>query len=112
MNLREMNTDQLADLYVEIAPIIENITTGEHWEEISNITEGKLTVGKVLTCVLPMLLKYNRPDVFAIIGAAYGKTADEIAKQHFKITLAMAKEIVTTDFGDFFTQSESEGQKE
>lgn len=112
MNLKEMNTDQLADLYVNIAPLIENITSGKHWEEIAKAGEGELTVKKMLTGVLPLLLKYNRTDVFSIIGAVNGKTAEEIAKQPFPRTLAMAREILTTDFGDFFTLSESEEQTE
>ena len=110
MNLKGMNTDQLADLYVEIAPIIERITEDDHWEEIAKAAEGGLTAKKMLAVILPLLLKYNRADVFSIIGAANGKTADEVAKQPFPKTLAMARDLVTTDFGDFFSQSESEEQ--
>ena len=112
MKLSEMNTDQLADLYVGIAPAIENITTGKHWEEIAKAGEGELTARKMLTVILPLLLKHNRNDVFAIIGATNGTSADQVAKQPFPKTLAMAREILTTDFADFFSQSESEEQSE
>lgn len=107
MKLSEMNTEQLADLYVNIAPAIENITSGEHWEEIAEAGKGDLTAKKMLTGILPLLLKYNRTDVFTIIGAANGKTAGEVAKQPFPKTLAMAREILTADFADFFSLSES-----
>ena len=110
MKISEYNTDQIADLYVEIAPVVENITSGEHWQEISEDVSGDLNVHKMMTIVLPKLLKYNRTDVFAIIGAVNGKTAAEVAKQPFPQTLAEAREIITTDFTDFFTQSVSEDQ--
>lgn len=108
MKFSEMNTDQLADLYCEIAPAIEAITSGEHWEEIAEAAKGELTVGKMLTGVLPKLLKYNRQDVYAILGAANGKTAGEVAKQPFPKTLKMARDLLTQDFEDFFSLSESE----
>ena len=107
MKLSEMNTDQLADLYVEIAPAIERITSGEHWPEIAEAGSGDLTVKKMMTVVLPVLLKYNRADVFAILGAANGKGAKEVAKQPFAKTLADARELLTTDFVDFFSPSAS-----
>lgn len=109
MKLTEMNTDQLADLYVLMAPALENITSGEHWDEIAKAVRGA-TTGKLVTAVLPLLLKYNRKDVYTIIGAANGKSAAEIAKQPFQKTLAEARDIFTADFGDFFSPSVSAAQ--
>lgn len=111
MNLRDMDTDRLADLYVEIAPAIERITEGEHWPEIAETAKGEFTVKALLTATLPKLLKYNRNDVYAILGAVNGKTPEEIAKQPFPKTLAEIRDLATQDFGDFFSLSESEEPK-
>ena len=110
MKLAEMNTDQLADLYVNIAPAIERITSGAHWDEIAASASGELTVKKMMTVVLPLLLKHNRQDVFAIIGAVNGIDAGDVARQPFAKTLAQARELLTMDIGDFFSPSVSEAQ--
>ena len=106
MKLTEMNTDQLADLYVLMAPALENITSGEHWDEIANAVRGA-TTGRLLTAALPLLLKYNRKDLYTIIGAANGKSAAEIAKQPSAKTLAEARDLFASDIGDFLSPSVS-----
>ena len=111
MKIAEMTTDQLTDLYVKIAPPLGNIACGEHWDEIAEAIKGCTGNGaRMLVVVLPMLLKYNRQDIYGVIGAINGKTAEEIAKQPYQQTLSEARDVFSMDIGSFLSPSVSEDQ--
>ena len=104
-----MDTDRFVDIYLEVAPSLEKIMEAEYWKEVVKIAQDGVTGGKLLskllTDVLPLVLKYNRQELYHIIGVVNGKSAEDVAKQPFAQTISEARALLTTDFGDLFTST-------
>lgn len=108
MKLRDYTTDDACRVICEIAPYITNIAIDE---ELS-ATIGKavnpngehltragvlLLAAKRITALLPLLLDKHKLDVFNIVGALNGLTAEEVAAQPFPDTAMQVKEIITDE---------------
>lgn len=113
MKLSELSTEKATDVLCEITPYVCNIVSDEELlSELRNAikTEKALTTAEMIvlgvdkvTKLVPIVLGKRKSDLFGIIGALNGKTADEIAAQNFIVTGKQLKDIIKDrDLLDFF----------
>ena len=110
--LRDLSTNEAADILIQLAPLMDNIANDEELVGIIGKAidkNGKTKIGltmealhRVFTSV-PVLLGSHRPDIFGIIAAVKKKTVEEVASQSFVATKDDIKEILEDeDLIDFF----------
>lgn len=120
MALKDLSTAEAADILVQLAPLMDNITTDkELMERVGKSIEkaGMTKVGiaieamhRVFSCV-PLLLKDHRADVFGIVATVKRKTVAEISGQPIVQTINDIKEILADeDLRDFFDSLKSLGE--
>lgn len=113
MALKDLSTNDAADVLVQISPLIGNITSDEKLMERigkASDTEGLTEVGRyaeslsrVFSCI-PVLLVDHRSDVFGIVAAVKRKEIEEVAGQSIVQTISDLKEIVEDeDLRSFFS---------
>lgn len=110
--LKDLSTSQAADVLVQIAPLIDNITQDEELlSKIGNAIkkDGKTKIGLQMEAMhrvfssVPVLFGSHRADIFGIIAAVKFKTVDEVANQSIVDTKRDIEEILTDeDFLSFF----------
>lgn len=110
--LRDLTTNEAADVLVQLAPLMDNIANDE--ELINTIGKAIKKDGLTKTGVMmealhrvftsvPVLLGSHRADLFGIIAAVKHKTAEEVAGQSIVVTKNEIKEILEDDdLIDFF----------
>lgn len=112
--LKDLTTAQVADVLVQIAPLIDNITQDEDLMQRigkSIKRDGMTKIGLQMEAMhrvfssVPVLLGSHRDDIFGIIAAVKFKTVDEVANQSIVDTKNDIEEILKDkDFIDFFGQ--------
>ena len=121
MKISELSTDRAADVLCEITPYLASLTSDT---ELAAAFRGKLPAGcsvaeiylhgsKILTKIIPIVLKTHRDDVFGVLSVLNGKTSDEIAKQNILTTTRQIIDAVKDkELRDFFKSLQSEGETE
>lgn len=113
MRLSELTTDRAADVLCEIGTYIINITTDEELanelkkkaEKVNAKTQAEIVafLASKVSALMPILLKKHKDDIFGIIAALNGTTADAIAQQNIIKTACMIREAVKDkELVDFF----------
>lgn len=110
--LKDLTTAQAADVLVQIAPLIDNITQDE--ELVGKIgkaikKDGMTKMGLTMEALhrvfssVPVLLGTHRSDIFGIIAAVKNKTVEDVANQSIIDTKNDIEEILKDeDFISFF----------
>lgn len=113
MKLSELSTDRAADVLCEISTYIINITADDEllaelrakadYAKVKTNAEIMAFLANKASSLLPIVLKKHKDDVFGIVAALNGCTADEIGKQNIIKTAAMIRDAVKDkEFVDFF----------
>lgn len=113
MALKDLSTNEAADILVQLAPLMDNIVSDEKimerigkavdTSEMTTAGRYSASIHKVLSCV-PLLLVDHREDVFGIVAAVKRKDISEIAGQPITQTMADIKQIVEDeDLRSFFS---------
>lgn len=92
MKISTLSTTSFADFINASSDNISNILQDENILSLFNSEEKRNPIQWVLS-VAKILCGSCRQDVFSIIGALHGKTADEIAKQNILVTAGMLRDI-------------------
>lgn len=111
MKLSELDTNGVADILVRLAPDIETLMNDT---ELASIIKNRkqtsdeneaTSLGMVtVLSVAAYLLKNQRLATWSILGSLNGKTANEIGKQLFPVTLKQLVEVLNDkDLIGFFT---------
>lgn len=120
--LKDLTTTQAADVLVQIAPFIDNITQDEELlQKIGKAIkrDGMTKIGLQMEAMhrvfssVPVLFGTHRNDIFGIIAAVKFKTVDEVANQSIVDTKKDIEEILKDEdfisfFGSFGWQGKSE----
>lgn len=105
MKLSDFSTERAVDVLCELVPYVNSITLDE---ELLGTLKKKLNPGgeslnkaamltlgaQRLAEIVPIIFKKHKEDVFGILAALNGKTAEEIAKQNIIKTMLMIREAV------------------
>lgn len=118
MKLSEMTTGQAADAYCAMAPFIDHILRGKaakaifaDMEQARASKENRDWIAFLLTKAVVYLIGHDhRADVYGIISAMTGKTAEQIESQKITATIADVQEFADKDFRDFLAQSLAGGR--
>lgn len=123
MKLSQMSTDKALDVMCELTPYVTEIVTddvifsklqeGIDGEKANTLAAKIAVLGKVISSLLPRLLKDKRHCVYGIIGIMCEKPVEEIAAQPLTETVKQAKEIFADkELLDFFRScASSEGSE-
>ena len=114
MKISELSTDKGLDVLCEIAEPLGAIVTDaalldalkEKLVAGENATKAELVSAglKRISNLMPIILKTHRDDVYAIVAAINGVTADDIRKQNFIKTAMDIRDVVNDKaFKDFFS---------
>lgn len=105
MKLSQISTDKAMDVLCELTPHITEILSDEElMEELKTAVDfnvegcetlaGRLAmIGDKISKIIPILLKKKKYNLFSILGVLNEKTAEEISKQNFLITMKQIKEM-------------------
>lgn len=119
MKFSELTTENGLDVLCEIAPCIGNIAVDDELLAIvkkkaklsDNPTEAEIKaigLGNILA-LLPIVLKKHRADVYGILAALNGKTAEEIAEQNVIVTVKQIRDVISDEgFRSFFKSSSAQ----
>ncbi len=112
MKISQMNTDQLLDLFCQVAEPVANIASDQEFTNLlskkvdkEGITKaGVIALGiEKLVSLVPMLLKGHREDLYHILAAVNGKDVTEIATQNTLKTIKQVYDVVhDKELIDFF----------
>jgi hypothetical protein len=116
MALKDLSTNDAADVLVQISPLIGNITSDEklmecigkaynydNTEELTEVGRYAKAMSRISDCI-PVLLVDHRSDVFGIVAAVKRKEIEEVAGQSIVQTISDLKEIVEDeDLRSFFS---------
>lgn len=115
MKLSELSTDAAASVLVSITPALSNILKDPDCrEKIGKKADlkdmsviGIYAAGlEKINEIIPFLLETHKADVYAVLAALNGTTAEKIAAQNFLVTMRQAREIINDkDLIDFFKSS-------
>ena len=115
MKLSELSTDAAASVLVSITPALSNILKDPDCrEKIGKKADlkdmsviGIYAAGlEKINEIIPFLLQTHKADVYAVLAALNGTTADKIAAQNILVTMRQAREIINDkDLIDFFKSS-------
>ena len=101
-----LTTDRAVDVLIEITPYIADIAADTELKGIVNKQKKAKKSDELglFAALIPLFLKKYRPAVYKLLGAIYGKTAEEIAEQSLSETLSQIKDIANDkDLISFFT---------
>lgn len=112
MALKDLSTNEAADILVQLAPLMDNITSDEKLVERigksinrDGMTRAGIAVEalhRVFDCI-PILLVNHRDDVFGIVAVVNHKKLEEVKSQSIVQTKNDLKEILADeDLRDFF----------
>lgn len=103
MKLSEFTTETALDVLCEIAPYATNIVTDVElldelksavdFEEAKTLAEKIALVTGKITKILPIVLKKRKSDLFGIVAALNGKSAEDIARQSIIVTMGQVRDI-------------------
>lgn len=105
MKISELTTDRGVDVLVQITPHVSSIATNAHLaDELKKIAEvpantlkskfQELVFGAdVFSRLIPILLKENREDFYAILAIINEKNVEDIASQNIIETISMIREL-------------------
>lgn len=105
MRLSQVSTDKAMDVLCELTPHITEILSDEElMEELKTAVDfdvegcetlaGRFAmIGDKISKIIPILLKKKKYNLFSILGVLNEKTAEEISKQNFLITMKQIKEM-------------------
>ncbi len=107
MKISQMTTDQAADVLIRISVPAANIM---HDDETIKVLEGVakgsndpfVFISENIVPVTTVLLKDHRGDVFEIVSALAGKSAEEVKNQKITETIKDIKESWDGELVDFF----------
>lgn len=108
MKISMMNTEQAADALVRMAQPVANILDDKDIDPIlqrfSKSKNKSMTkiVADFIPKIVPLALKTHRDDVFEIVGALEGVSADEVRKFPVLKTMAIIRDSFDKDLIDFF----------
>lgn len=113
MKLSEMTTERATDVLCSLTPYITNILTDEklldELKSAIDIKDGETLaekiaiVGAKISQIVPLVMKNRKQDLFGILGVLNDKTADEIAKQNFILTMKQVRDLTKDrELLDFF----------
>lgn len=113
MKLSQVSTDKATDVLCEIAPYATNIFSDEDlmeelkgaldMKDANTMAEKIAIVSGKLSNIVSILLKKRKEDLFGIVGALNDKTAEEVCKQNFLVTMKQIKDISKDkELVDFF----------
>lgn len=113
MKFSEISTDKALDIICEITPYVANIATDEELlAELRKTVKVEPTATKAemmaigaekINNILPIIIKRRKADIFGIVGAINGVSAEYISKQSIVTTLGQLKEIFSDkEFLAFF----------
>lgn len=123
MKLSQMSTDKALDVMCEITPYVTNIVTDEDLIGcLKNAIDPRAVNSKAemiaagaakLTEIAKIVLQKRKSDVYGILGALNGKTAEEIAEQNGVETMKQIRDIIKDkELLDFFRScASSEGSE-
>lgn len=92
MKISEMTTANFADFVNAAGDSICNIMQNESVSALFT-SDGKRSPIRWMADVSKVLFGPCREDVFAVIGAMHGKSADEIGKQNILVTLGQLRSV-------------------
>lgn len=92
MKISEMTTANFADFVNAAGDSICNIMQNESVSALF-ASDGKRSPIRWMADAAKVLFGPCREDVFAVIGAMYGKSADEIGKQNILVTLGQLRSV-------------------
>lgn len=102
----EMDTEKAFECMAKLVPYVTEIERdAEVIEAKKRLTDPNNTETRnsdVMEAVLPLMLQKHREAVFAIVGIVMDKTAEEVSKQPWKVTLGVLKSGAMNDLYDFF----------
>lgn len=113
MRIADLTTEQGFDTLCEIVPHLGAIITDDELlgelKRKTGITDTS-TKAEIwaaaldkITALMPIILKKHRAEVYGVIAAINGKTADEINKQSFLVTAGELRDIINdADLRSFF----------
>lgn len=115
MKLSELSTDAAASVLVSITPALSNILKDPDCrEKIGKKADlkdmsviGIYAAGlEKINEIIPFLLQTHKADVYAVLAALNGTTAEKIAAQNILVTMRQARELYQDkDLIDFFKSS-------
>ncbi len=111
MKISQMTTDQAADVLIKIAEPCANIMHDKNTiDMLDGLAKGKDVstidyLANNIPTVITVLLKDHRQDVYSVVAALAGKTAQEVAEQKISVTIADVKACWDGELVDFFVQS-------
>ena len=92
MKISEMTTANFADFVNAAGDSICNIMQNESVSALF-VSDGKRSPIRWMADAAKVLFGPCREDVFAVIGAMHGKSADEIAQQNILLTLGQLRSV-------------------
>ena len=92
MKISEMTTANFADFVNAAGDSICNIMQNESVSALFT-SDGKRSPIRWMADAAKVLFGPCRDDVFAVIGAMHGKSADEIGKQNILVTLGQLRSV-------------------
>ena len=92
MKISEMSTANFADFVNAAGDSICNIMQNESVSALF-ASDGKRSPIRWMADAAKVLFGPCRDDVFAVIGAMHGKSADEIARQNILVTLGQIRSV-------------------
>lgn len=92
MKISEMSTANFADFVNAAGDSICNIMQNESVSALF-ASDGKRSPIRWMADAAKVLFGPCREDVFAVIGAMHGKSADEIGKQNILVTLGQLRSV-------------------
>lgn len=121
MKLSELTTDRAADVLCEITPFLANLAgdTALHdtLRDKLKLKDGQkpstaelYTFGaQKLAVIVPIVLKDHRADLFGMLAALNGISADKIAEQGVMDTMKQLREVMQDkQLRDFFKSLQQE----
>ena len=113
MKISELNTDQGCDVLCAITPAVANIATDADFvnafnlklkrEDIATPIQQVSATAKILTNLIPLMLKTHRNDVYEIIATLNCMNVDEVSRLGFLKTAALIRDVIKDkEMLDFF----------
>lgn len=105
-----IRTDNAIDMYIELAPAIDGLTTklkgNTEWAAAYRAYMESKDNNTVLFRLVPALLKAAKNEVYELIAVYEGKTVDDIKAQPIQETIQVVMEVFNNkELTDFFTSA-------
>lgn len=118
MKISMMNTEQAADALVRMAQPVANILDDKDVDPIlQKFSKSKdKSMTKIAAYFIPkvvsLALKSHRDDLFEIVGALEGVSADEVRKFPVLKTMTIIRDSFDKDLIDFFNYTANQERSE